>query len=81
MTTRRLLGETLIDVASGAFEAAAATSVVSVRQLTLTLPIEFGLQQSGSVCELLGDVPRTVTRTAFDLTPGRLEVTWLAEGT
>jgi hypothetical protein len=27
---------------------------------------------------LLGDVPRTVTRTAFDQPPGRLEIIWTA---
>jgi len=73
---RRLLADTLVDVAIGAAGAAAEAPAIVVTALTLSLPIELALEWTGNDWELRGDVPRTLTRTPFDLTPGRLEVVW-----
>jgi hypothetical protein len=77
MTPRRPLGEMLEDVALGALRAAAAPGV-AVTRLSVTLPVEVSLALAGGEWRLLGDLPRMVTRTAFDSEPSRLEVVWTA---
>lgn len=76
MTTRRPLGETLLEIALGTLDAIATAPGVRVRRLEVTLPVEVGLRQTRDHHEVLGDLPRLVTRTAFDLTPSRLAVVW-----
>jgi hypothetical protein len=77
MSGRRPLGETLADVAQGVL-LAASTPGLAVRRLSVDLPVEIGLGRSGGEWRLLGDLPRTVTRTPFDVEPGRLAVVWVA---
>ena len=76
---RRPLGEMLSEVASGAFDAALATGRVRVRRIEVTLPVEWGVHRSGDQVELLGDLPRMVTRTDFDIHPDRLRIVWSEE--
>lgn len=76
MTGRRLLGETLLDVAMGALDSAASMPGLAVREVAVTLPIELAFRRVGGEVDLLGDVPRTVTRTLFDSDPARLVVVW-----
>jgi hypothetical protein len=80
MTTRRPLGETLAEVAAGMTDAHRFTPGLTVRGLTVTLPIELAWRGQGADVLLLGDLPRTVTRTAFDSDPARLAVVWHSEG-
>jgi hypothetical protein len=75
--TRRLLGDTLVELAEGAVSATAGTPIV-VRTIAVTLPIEIALQRRGGDWCVLGDLPRFLTRTAFDTTPSRLDVTWIS---
>jgi hypothetical protein len=75
--TRRLLGDTLVELAEGAVAATAGTPIV-VRTIALALPIEIALQQRGGDWYVLGDLPRLLTRTAFDTAPSRLGVTWIS---
>jgi hypothetical protein len=79
MTARRLLGDTLIDVATGALDSAAAVPGLKVREVEVTLPVEVAIRWAGDSVELLGDVPRMVTRTWFDSAPSRLAVVWRSE--
>jgi hypothetical protein len=80
MSRRRLLGDTLIDVGIGALDSAAALPGLFVREIVVTLPIDVALRQAGDQIDLLGDVPRTVTRTRFESEPARLEVVWRSGG-
>lgn len=73
---RRLLQDTMVDVAFGAASAAARTGMVGVTGVALAVPIEVVMLRRNGQWQLHGDVPRLVTRTAFDTPPGRLEVTW-----
>jgi hypothetical protein len=75
--TRRLLGETLVEIAEGAVAGATGTPI-TVRRIAVTLPIEIALQRRGGDWLVLGDLPRLLTRTAFDTTPSRLDVTWIS---
>jgi hypothetical protein len=80
MTPRRPLGDTLAEVAAGMTDAHHLTPGLAVRGLEVTLPIELAWRGEGADVLLLGDLPRTVTRTAFDSNPARLAVVWHAEG-
>jgi hypothetical protein len=66
--TRRPLGEMLAEVGLGTLPALAQTAV--------ELPVEIGLHGSGADAELLGDMPRLRTRTAFDIQPSRMVIVW-----
>jgi hypothetical protein len=77
MTERRPLGEMLtelLDLGSGFRRDAPA---LALRSVSVTLPIEVALRRVGREWELLGDVPRTVTRTAFDGRPSRIQVLYV----
>jgi hypothetical protein len=50
-----------------------------VRVVEVDLPVEIVWRRAGDEIVLFGDVPRTVTRTAFDLPPARLHVAWARE--
>ena len=76
MTRRRLLADTLVDVGAGALDAAAALPGLAIAEVAMTLPLEVAIVRAGDDIELLGDVPRTVTRTRFDSEPARLAVVW-----
>ena len=79
MNRRRILGETLSDVARGACEAAARMPGLAVRRLEIALPIELVVAQRGGAWQVFGDLPRTLTRTPFDIEPGRVSIIWAAE--
>ena len=76
MTRRRLLADTLVDMGASALDAAAALPGLAISELALTLPLEVAVVHAGNDIELVGDVPRTVTRTRFDAEPARLAVVW-----
>ena len=76
MTTRRPLGEMLGEVASGAMDALAGAPALRIDRIAVTLPVEMQLNWAGNQVEILGDLPRLLTRTAFDTQPGRMEVVW-----
>lgn len=76
MSTRRPLGDMLVEIAAGTLEALASAPDLRVRRIAVTLPVEVELRQAGDRTDLLGDLPRSVTRTAFDIEPGRLMVVW-----
>jgi hypothetical protein len=69
----------LSDVASGAFDAALTTAGIRVRRMEVTLPVELGVRRKGDRLELLGDLPRLVTRTDFDAHPDRVRIVWTEE--
>ncbi|MHB8789221.1 MAG: hypothetical protein ACYDBT_05010 [Desulfobulbaceae bacterium] len=77
MSSRRPLGEMLGEVAAGAMDALTiAPNLLRVDRLVVTLPVEMQLNRVDREVQVLGDLPRLLTRTAFDLEPGRIEVTW-----
>lgn len=76
MSTRRPLGEMLVEVGSGTLQGLAVAPDLRVRRMVVTLPVELGLRRAGDRVELLADLPRAITRTAFDIEPGRLELVW-----
>lgn len=75
---RRQLRDTMLDVAFGALTAATDAGLVTIRDVAVTLPVEIVLQRHDGQWRLQADVPRLLTRTAFDVTPTRLEVHWEA---
>jgi hypothetical protein len=76
MSKRRPLGEMLVELASGTLEGLAVAPDLRVQRMVVTLPVEIGFWQAGDRVELLADLPRAITRTAFDIDPGRLELVW-----
>ena len=76
MTSRRALAHTLAEVAAGTLDALAAAPGLLVQAVEVDLPVEVAWHRTGDGIELLGDVPRTVTRTAFDTPPARLHIVW-----
>jgi hypothetical protein len=77
---RRPLGEMLTDVLGAVAPGLDRDAGLTVRSVALALPIEVALRRSGGTWQVLGDVPRTVTRTAFDTPPDRIEVHCVREG-
>lgn len=75
MSARRPLGEMLTEVAADTLEAAAAGGI-RVRRVEVSLPVEIALRHGAGGVDLLGELPRTLTRTPFDTRPGRLEILW-----
>ena len=76
MSTRRPLGDMLVEIAAGTLDALTTAPDLRVRRIAVTLPVEVELRRVGDRTDLLGDLPRSVTRTAFDIEPGRLVVVW-----
>ena len=76
MSARRLLGDTLAEITTGTLGVLANAPGLRMRRIALTLPIEVELRRSSDRIEILGDLPRSVTRTAFDIKPDRLVVVW-----
>jgi hypothetical protein len=76
MTGRRLLAETLVDIGIGALDPAALPPGLVVREVAVTLPVEIAIRGAGDSIDLVGDVPRMVTRTRFDSEPARVAVVW-----
>lgn len=76
---RRLLGDTLVEVAAGMADADRLTPGLAIHSLEVTLPIELTWRGTGADVQMLGELPRTVTRTAFDRDPSRVAVVWRLE--
>jgi hypothetical protein len=76
MSARRPLGDMLGEVASDALDAIALAPGLRIDRISLALPVEMQLHWVGGEVQVLGDLPRQVTRTDFDLRPGRIEVVW-----
>jgi hypothetical protein len=79
MSARRPLAAVLGDVAAGALEMASRVPGIGLRRVEITIPLEVAVSRGPGGLQVLGDVPRTVTRTAFDLPPGTLKVLWSQE--
>jgi hypothetical protein len=76
MTSRRPLGEMLIEVAASALDALSNEPNLRVRRIEITLPVEISLLKRNGEVQLIGDIPQSVTRTAFDTQPGRIKIVW-----
>jgi hypothetical protein len=70
MSPRRLLGETLAELAGGLLEAT-AVAPLGLSSVELDLPLDLRLDAAG---ELEGDLPLFRLRTAFDPEPARLRI-------
>ncbi|WP_419815802.1 hypothetical protein [Glacieibacterium sp.] len=79
MTDRRALSDMLIDIADGVlgFQPPAGLRATG---LEVKLPVEVEMARTAAGPEFRAELPRFVTRTAFDKPPSRLTVRW-AEGT
>ncbi len=76
MNGRRLLGETLGEIAGSALDMPGmAAARVHVTSLELDLPIDLRFALEGGVAMLVGDVPLLHMRTDFDPPPSRLRIT------
>lgn len=79
MNGRRLLGETLGEIAGGALDMAPeAARLVRVTAIELDLPIDIRIARDGAEAVLVGDVPLFHWRTDFDPPPARLQVSCTA---
>ena len=78
MTDRRALSDMLIDVADGVLGLAVPPGLRATG-LEVTLPVEIELRRTAEGHDFLAELPRFVTRTAFDRPTDRLTVRW-AEG-
>jgi hypothetical protein len=76
--TRRALGDTLVELGLGLLPAADTAGLLRVHRVAVDLPLEIQVRGRGVAAELLADVPRLVTRTAFDVMPSRVVVVWEA---
>jgi hypothetical protein len=79
MNGRRLLGETLSEIAGSALDMpGTAVQSVHVTSIKFDLPIDIRLAREDDVVLLIGDVPLMRTRTDFDPLPARLQITCVA---
>jgi hypothetical protein len=69
---RRTLAETLVDLVD-AIRTPGEPAVLRVTSVTLDLPIQVSLRQTGTELEFLADVPRWRWITVFDEPLGRLQ--------
>jgi hypothetical protein len=76
--SRRELGQTLAEIGAGLQPLLAQAARLNVRRVAVDLPLEFALRGHGAATQVLGELPRCVTRTAFDTTPSRLVAVWEA---
>lgn len=80
MNGRRLLGQTLGEIAGDALDAGReAVRLVRVTTLELELPLDIRIAIDPDGPVLVGDVPLFRLRTAFDPPPAQLRVRWAAE--
>lgn len=76
MNGRRLLGETLGEIVTGAIDAQRdVASLMKISSLELDLPIDIRLAIEADGPVLIGDVPLVHERTIFDPPPMRLGMT------
>ena len=73
---RRVLAETLVDLASAVVAAMPAGSPVRARRLELALPLEVRLAQQNGEASFLGELPLCRWRTDFDLLPSQMRIVW-----
>jgi hypothetical protein len=73
---RRLLSETLMDLAQAARVPDLLEQSMRVTNLSFDVPVEVRLRAARDEIELLIDVPRWRWRTAFDEAPSRLRICW-----
>jgi len=76
MSQRRTLGEMLTGIAEGTLEAMRLAPDLHIKEVEVSLPVEVTLRRRGDRLDLLGDLPRLLTRTAFDIEPSRVKVVW-----
>lgn len=77
MNGRRLLGETLSEIAGSALDLGpGAAQMVRVTSIELDLPIDIRIARLGTEAVLVGDVPLFHWRTDFDPPPARLQVSF-----
>ena len=75
MNGRRLLGETLGEIAGSALDMPGmAARLVHVTSIELDLPIDIRFAHEDDVPFLIGDVPLMHLRTDFDPPPARLQI-------
>lgn len=80
MNGRRLLGQTLGEIAGDALDAGReAAGLVQVTSLELDLPLDIRVAIEADGPVLIGDVPLFRLRTTFDPPPAQLRVRWAAE--
>jgi len=76
---RRLLGETLGEIAGSALDVPGqGAPMLQVTSIELDLPIDLRFAHDGDAPCLVGDVPLMHLRTAFDPPPARFRVTCVA---
>jgi hypothetical protein len=80
MTGRRALSDLLIDVADGVLGFTAPPGIRPTSMVVM-LPVEIEMARTPEGPEFRAELPRFVTRTSFDPTPGRLTVHWAEEAT
>ena len=78
MIDRRALSDMLVDVADGVLGLDVPAGLRATA-LEVTLPVEIEMARTPQGPEFRAELPRFVTRTAFDRAPSRLTVRW-AEG-
>jgi len=70
MTARRLMADTMSEVADAALDA--STALICATRIEVDLPVELGLRGGALEAEL----PRFLTRTDFDTPIARLRFVW-----
>jgi len=78
MTGRRALSELLVDVGDGVLGFAPPPGIRPT-SMVVGLPVEIEVAHTPEGPEFRAELPRFVTRTSFDPTPGRLTVRWAEE--
>ena len=76
MTERRALADMLDEVADTIFDLGTPPGLRATA-LQVTLPIEVQMARTGEGPEFRAELPRFITRTAFDQPTDRLTVNWV----